>query len=541
MDDIDFEVITYDKIKLNVGQTIDQKLYEVFRREKQCNYKLIDHSLYSFLMDKTIGVDSVKFDQNDWDENIAPKLNEKVNSALINFQKEAVYKMIKRKRCLNASDMGLGKSLQGLTALIACKKPNRGDLILCPGGLRTNWAAEIEKWYGGHRDYIIIDKAGAAIEKDILKKILFGDAIKVVSYDMAARLFGKLKPSARSRSYFNTVLLDESHYVKESKSKRFQNLQSIIKCAENVFLLSGTPKPNRPIELFTQLSLLHPKIFTDKMDFAKRFCDGKFDKFNRFDDKGTSKIDELKFLMTKVMIRIRREDHMNDIPNVLRNDITIAPSTHSMKFKKQMKRFNDALGEMDTNAFAIKKVQSIASEMFRETSVIKVKPVLEYLECLLNDGTDEKAVLFCTFHNMLDEVSEFLNKKCPGNFVSISGKTPMKDRLSLINEVTHGNKQFILATIGSCSTGLNMIPIAKMIFLELSWELSTILQAECRIKRIGGAKHLYYEYLVCKGTLDTMVFNKLQKKNVNNVEIIENGKDYGDLAFDKIHKKRKLN
>lgn len=84
-----------------------------------------------------------------------------------------------------------------------------------------------------------------------------------------------------------------------------------------------------------------------------------------------------------------------------------------------------------------------------------------------------------------------------------------------------------------------------MIFLELSWDLSAILQAQCRINRIGGATYLSYTCLVCEDTLDDKVFKKIQKKNENTIQVLENGKDYGDLSFDQqdghsFRKRRKL-
>jgi len=43
---------------------------------------------------------------------------------------------------------------------------------------------------------------------------------------------------------------------------------------------------------------------------------------------------------------------------------------------------------------------------------------------------------------------------------------------------------------------------------------------------------------LCENTLDDLVFAKLERKNDNTVIVVEGGKDYGDLDFDHISRKR---
>jgi SNF2 family DNA or RNA helicase len=132
--------------------------------------------------------------------------------------------------------------------------------------------------------------------------------------------------------------------------------------------------------------------------------------------------------------------------------------------------------------------------------------------------------MFDTMHENLTKMGE--------TFVGINGKTPMAERLPLIDTFLNEPKcKYALCTLGACSTGLNFTPASQMIFLELSWNISDILQGQCRINRIGGASKLYYTYLICEDTLDENVFKKIKAKNQNTIAILENGKDYGDMEF----------
>ena len=64
------------------------------------------------------------------------------------------------------------------------------------------------------------------------------------------------------------------------KKKKFYSFNGIIKfCfllqrAQHVILLSGTPALSRPIELFTQIDAVCPRMFKYH-DFGERYCEGK--------------------------------------------------------------------------------------------------------------------------------------------------------------------------------------------------------------------------------------------------------------------------
>jgi hypothetical protein len=51
------------------------------------------------------------------------------------------------------------------------------------------------------------------------------------------------------------VIVDESHYLKNTKTKRTKAVLPVLQRAKRVVLLSGTPALSRPNELFTQVTL----------------------------------------------------------------------------------------------------------------------------------------------------------------------------------------------------------------------------------------------------------------------------------------------
>lgn len=555
MSPIDFEYIDDNKIQYKESgriiedEELDHETYSIYVDTKKsggCDYiTLIPDCYYSVLKCKT-GPDMQYFNEEFWTTSIAPKLTPIINNALFPFQKTAIYKMVKSRRCMNAASPGLGKSIQGLCCIAYFRNLSKGDVIICPSYLRSNWYNEIKTWLPHELpNTVIIDKAGKKEYDAALNTLLYHKGIKIISYDMAANMFSKFKRASTMHHIFNTVLMDESHFVKSSQTKRYRNLSNPIKKSKQVFLLTGTPSPNRNKELYTQFSLLRPCEFFDSRIFGNRYCDGKYDNFKHYDDKGSSNVNELSYLMTKMVIRMRREDYIDDLPDVFRTKVIVNPMSISRQFIAKKKKFIEELGKIDNDESAKFKVQSLASEMFRDTAIIKIPPVIDYISNYCNSMELEKTIFFCKHQTMVKAIEEYFeNNGWTGKYITISGQTDMSQRPDLIAKFRDptNDVMFALLTIGSCSTGLNITPIRRMIFLELQWAPSDLEQSEARINRIGGAKKLQYTYIICENTLDDMVFNKLKSKTALTTAVVDGGKEYGDFEFNEevVIKKRKI-
>lgn len=540
---MEFEFVEPNRIllkengRVNEDETLDYRAYEIFQDDTSIREKrLIPMAYYRFLKSFTVPT----FNQVTWDTKFAPSVGEKIDTVLFPFQRQAINRMIKQKRCMNACSPGLGKSIQALACLSHYGGTDKNDLVVCPSYLTANWMNEIKKWLPEDKaaTAVVINKAGKKEIEAATKTLLFSPGIKIISYDLLANILGKRKGTP-SRPYFNTVILDESHFIKERTTTRYKNMAGYIKSCKQIYLLTGTPSPNRNKELFTQFSLIQPSVFYQYDTFAFRYCDAKMDKFNRFDDRGSSNTRELSFLMSYLAIRMRREDHIDDLPAVIREKIVIEPQTSSKRFSTQKKKFMDELNNIDKSESAMLKVQALASEMFRLTATIKEKPVIEYLRGYVADPELEKTILFCKHQTLMGAITDFLKEVGLG-FIEISGQTDKGTRTNLIAKfLTDPTCMIAVLTTGTCATGLNIVPVRRMIFCELEWSPSTLDQCEARINRIGGAKNLHYIYLVCSNSLDDMVFRKLERKTALITDVVDASKNYGDFTFDQQSKRQK--
>ena len=75
--------------------------------------------------------------------------------------------------------------------------------------------------------------------------------IYIISYDLLANMIDEI-----SKKKFKIIIADESHLVKTAKANRTVAVQKLVKKAQRVLLLSGTPALSRPSELYTQIQMI---------------------------------------------------------------------------------------------------------------------------------------------------------------------------------------------------------------------------------------------------------------------------------------------
>ncbi|KAA6361014.1 MAG: putative helicase carboxy-terminal domain protein, partial [Streblomastix strix] len=200
--------------------------------------------------------------------------------------------------------MGLGKTLQALA--ISCAYPEDWPLIvICPSTLRFHWADEIERWCG--REMCPPGSVKAVLSS---KDILTGkERAVVITYELCVRMINDV-----TRMKFNIAISDESHYLKNWKSKRAKMIFPVIRSCNRLLLLTGTPAINRPIELFTQLHTLRPDIFSTVSEFSNRYC-GAQKKAAWTDMSGATNLTELHLLIGEtVMIRRLKREVLKQLP-----------------------------------------------------------------------------------------------------------------------------------------------------------------------------------------------------------------------------------
>ena len=160
-------------------------------------------------------------------------------------------------RAILADDMGLGKTRQAIVALNEAA-PSGAVLVICPASLKLNWAREIQ----------MVDADAAVDVIGVPGHQAANARWVVVNYDLLARHAERLRAIP-----WAGVVIDEAHFIKNA-SQRTSQVLKIIGVADSkreaptgprlVFLLTGTPMPNRPVTCSTccaRRSIQAPAVF----------------------------------------------------------------------------------------------------------------------------------------------------------------------------------------------------------------------------------------------------------------------------------------
>jgi len=171
-----------------------------------------------------------------------------------------------RPRVLNASDVGLGKTIEtgiALRELIARRRGGR-ILIVCPAGIMEQWQEELANKFG--LDFRIFDRDGVHEAKKQIE--LGGNAWAtepriIASFDYLKQRDGVFREVQSVR--FNVIVCDECHHLAdntltEDVSDRHRLAQWVSKACDALLLLSATPHSGYDESFASLLNLLEPTL-----------------------------------------------------------------------------------------------------------------------------------------------------------------------------------------------------------------------------------------------------------------------------------------
>lgn len=417
------------------------------------------------------------------------------------FQEDGARFALTRNHSYLAFDMGLGKTP---TAISVINTLRADTLIICPPFLVSNWQRELKTWLINPSIDQISNGTTAQTSKESV--IVLPDSLLDRS---------TIQDFIRQRN-FELLIIDEAHRFKSPEAKRTKALfGGITSRIPRVICLSGTPMPNRPIELFSVLSsLAHNSIhFMDKHTYGLKFCNA-FETKHGWDYTGASNLDVLSRLIQKDFMMRRSKAEM--MPELGPKEERIIPLNGSET--KDTKKLNRSLYlkyQGDTDQMIKHRHLGDLSEYRRRNGIDKVPVALEYIKDIL-DNSSESLLVFAWHREVITLLEKELSKIT--SCAVIDGGTKPRARDERIRDFQNGDLRLIIGQI-STMVGHNLTKATRCIFVESSWSPADNEQAADRAHRIGQTDTVVVDYLVISGTIDDKIVsaNKFKKININKV------------------------
>lgn len=441
------------------------------------------------------------------------KILKKHNKTLYKHQEEGIKFLLSRNGSILADDMGLGKSIQSIIA--ALESGAKNILIVCPSAVKINWKREINVFCD---DVAIVEgrkwnKAKfTIINYDILKNFhTLGDGKKKDITDPVLEYNRQLV-----NAKFDLAIIDEAHYLKNNKSIRGEIMVDLTVNynVEKVWLLTGTPIANRPMDFFNLLKIIKSPIANNWQYFATRYCDARkmFRTLKNGRKKqiwltdGASNLDELA-AKTKNLILRRLKENVLDMP-----DKIVTPVYHQLSDKgwdEYNRLWDDYLEKRKTE----KKRGSVQKDLvelilLRKFIAMEAIPqTIEMVENILETG--KKVIIFTSFTDELNELAEHFGKIC----VTHNGPMNDKEKQRSVDNFQNNDKiKVFIGNIKSAGVGITLTKANFVVFNSFDWVPGSNEQAEDRAYRIGQNNNVNIYYQQFEDTISTRMWETLRTK-----------------------------
>ena len=456
------------------------KIYKIGSIAKKCHE---NKALTILEIKRKVKEEKIDYTKDTMERNV-DTLPKSIKNALYDFQFEGVKFGIEHHcRFLLADEMGVGKTLQAIS-LAYIYRESWPVLVVCPGSMKYNWKGEIQTWLG-LKDYRI------NIINSSRQKLSQEAYFYIISYDLMRNVIKKMRQMT-----FDFVILDEAHSIKNKDSLRAKNILPIAVRAKRLIIMTGTPLLAKPYEGYPLLYALRPDIFCYFKKFAYRYCDPQPTPMG-INWSGTSNTKELHWILSCLMVRRLKSDVLNQLPPKRRQKIEIATNEKVIhELKRTRKNVKGRKGTL---------------ECYTLTSKAKIEGVLAYISDIID--AKEKFIVFAYHHEMLDALEKLCKEKRI-DYMRIDGTTKQETRYQYVNYFQLNKScQVAILSIIAASTGITLTAAHMVIFAELTWTPSIMIQAEDRVHRIGQkSEFVDIKYLYGKETLDDFILDKLQKK-----------------------------
>lgn len=402
-----------------------------------------------------------------------------------NYQLEGIEFLKKHRRALLFDDPGLGKTLQ---ASMAAEKPT---LIACPTYLVEQWADFLQNQFPN--DVVAYTTGGSQTKRltDLNKN---GRADwYVVNIEML-------------RTYnfpqVNTLIIDESHHVRNRDAQQSKAAFEIASMTPRVYLLTATPIYKEADDLFFQLRIIAPKIFTSYHNFVNMYC---LTEYSPYKPKitGVRSSYAIRQLLSRFAIGRSYKDVGLELPRLIEKEIRLNMPKKLMEAYKQIKEQYRLVHIRFSNAGA-------ALQALRMATVCSEK--LEAAKDVIDDNKNQRAVVFCWYQDTAHALGNIL--KCP----VITGELIVTDRV----KIAKGNNKTIVASLASLSEGVDLSAYKLLLFFEEDYTPGQMYQALSRALRYSSdPSPVQAYYIMMKNTIDVTVHNARKKRNVTAEQILD--------------------
>jgi superfamily II DNA or RNA helicase len=336
----------------------------------------------------------------------------------------------RRAFCFN--DPGTGKTLSALWAADYLIK--RGEvrrvLILCPLSImHSAWMGDINQSVI-HRSAVVAHHSQAARRIEMIQKDY---EIVIANYDGLNLIANEINNDGR----FDLIIVDEANAYKNPSTRRWKALASIVKPDTYLWMMTGTPASQSPVDAYGLAKLVNPGGVPK---FQTAWRDKVMNKISMFKWMPKANSRDVVYEALQPAIRFTKEQCL-DLPPVMTITREVPMTPQQSKYYKLLKEqmlvraAGETISAVNAGVAVNKLLQISCGAAYtddKEVVEFDASPRLAVLEEILEE-TSRKVIIFALFRSSIDTISTYLTKR-GFSVAQIHGDVSATKRGQIIND-----------------------------------------------------------------------------------------------------------
>jgi len=445
--------------------------------------------------------------QYDWPGQYRPFDHQRTTAAFLTLNRKAF--------CLN--EQGTGKTGSVIWAADYLMKHDRirRVLVICPLSIMDSaWRADLFK-FAMHRTvdiaYGAADKRRAIIRGHAEFVIINFDGVEIVADEIA-------------RAGFDLIVVDEANAYKNAQTKRWKVLNSLVKPETWLWMLTGTPAAQSPVDAYGLAKLVNP---TGVPKFFTTFKEMVMTKMTQFRWIPKENATQTVFNALQPAIRYTKDECL-DLPEMVYVKRKVELTKQQQKYYDLLKNkmIIQAAGEEITSVNAAvnmsKLLQISCGAVYADTGEaveFDIKNRYAVLKEVIEESS-QKVLVFVPFKHAIDILTQkLLDDGIPAEI--IRGDVSPAKRTDIFKRFQETpNPQVLVIQPQSAAHGVTLTAANTVVWWGPTSSLETYAQANARVHRSGQKHHCTVVQLYGSG-VEKHVYTLLDNKIDVHTKIVE--------------------
>ncbi len=411
----------------------------------------------------------------------------------------------KVKRFLLGDDLGLGKTITGITGLLdPAKLP---AIIIVPSHMISHWKEKVEEF--------------TDLKIHVVKQ---GKPYDLPTADVYISRYNFLYKwvDVFRKGTFKQAILDEVQDLRHPTTNKYAGAEVLSGCVDYLMALSATPIYNYGNEIFSIANIIRPGCLGTWLEFEREWVgeDGK-------------KVENPKALGTylrenNIMLRRTRKDVGKELPPVNKLIYTVEYDEHAVKNAEEQ-AIQLAI-RTTTGTFMERGQAAFELDIFlrKLTGVSKAKYVAEFVKIALETG---EPIVLAGWHRDVYEI--WAKELAEYNPVFYTGSESPKQKDEAKRKFIDGETSLFIMSLRS-GVGLDGLQYrAKtVVYGELDYSPKVHDQFTARVDRDGQTEQVTAIYLVSEGGSDPVIIDMLGLKASQSEGIVDPDAEIFEQAAD---------